>query len=109
MKLYDDKAAEFVKDYDIMNKDLNEDIGIFLNSFLALKNYVTELKSEIIEGFKIFENISPELENLDDKENIRKLTADLLFPLNKITDLISKSQEQLDNIKSPEPSGNLAD
>ena len=99
MKLYDDKAAEFVKDYDIMNKDLNVDIGIFLNSFLALKNYVTELKSEIIEGFKIFENISPELEELNDQEKIRKLTEKLLFPLKKITDLISKSEEELSKLK----------
>ena len=93
---YKAKAIEFFEDYNAMNSELTNNINDFLKSFTELKDSIRSLKHEINEGFKIFENISPELENLDDKENIRKLTADLLSPLNKITGLISKSQEQLD-------------
>ena len=73
MDSYKAKAIEFFEDYNAMNTEL--------------KDSIRSLKHEINEGFKIFENISPELENLEDKENIRKLTADLLSPLNKITGL----------------------
>ena len=97
MDSYKEKAIEFFKDYDIMNKDLISSIQDFLNSFIQLKNSVNELKKEIIGGFNIFENIGPELEDLDDKEKVRQLTEHLLFPLNKITELISKSQSQLKN------------
>ena len=97
MDSYKEKAIEFFKDYDIMNKDLISSIQDFLNSFIQLKNSVDELKKEIIGGFNIFENIGPELEDLDDKEKVRQLTEHLLFPLNKITELISKSQSQLKN------------
>ena len=70
-----------------MNDDLTSSIKDFLNSFNQLRNNVNELKHEINEGFKIFENISPELEDLEDKEKIRELTESLLFPLDKITKL----------------------
>ena len=93
---YKAKAIEFFEDYNAMNTELKDNINDFLKSFSELLDNIRSLKQEINEGFKIFENISPELENLEDKENIRKLTADLLSPLNKITGLISKSQEQLD-------------
>ena len=92
---YKAKAIEFFEDYNAMNSELTNNINDFLKSFSELLDNIRSLKQEINEGFKIFENISPELENLEDKENIRKLTADLLSPLNKITGLISKSQEQL--------------
>ena len=87
MNSYRDKAIEFFKDYNIMNDDLTSSIKDFLNSFNQLRNNVNELKHEINEGFKIFENISPELEDLEDKEKIRELTESLLFPLDKITKL----------------------
>ena len=95
MDLYNEKAIEFFKDYDTMNKDLISSIQEFLNSFIQLKSNVDELKKEIIGGFDIFENIGPELEDLEDKEKVRKLTEHLLIPLNKITELIGKSQSQL--------------
>ena len=98
MNSYKDKAIEFFKDYDKMNKDLITSIQDFLNSFIQLKSNVDELKTEIIRGFNTFENIGPELENLEDKEKVRQLTEHLLFPLNKITELISKSQQII-----PEP------
>ena len=95
MDLYNEKAIEFFKDYDTMNKDLISSIQEFLNSFIQLKSNVDELKKAIIGGFDTFENIGPELEDLEDKENVRKLTEHLLIPLNKITELIGKSQSQL--------------
>ena len=95
MDSYKQKAIEFFKEYDVMNADLSESIKEFIESFIELKNNVTELKREILNGFSIFENITPDLENLDDQENIRKLTGNLLFPLNKISELISKSQQQI--------------
>ena len=98
MDLYKMKAIEFFEDYNKMNKDLTENINDFLDSFIELKNNIGNLKEEINKGFGIFENISPQLENLDDQENIRKLTADLLFPLDSITKLISKSQKQIDDL-----------
>jgi hypothetical protein len=98
MNSYKDKAIEFFKDYDKMNKDLITSIQDFLNSFIQLKSNVDELKTEITEGFNTFKNIGPELENLEDKEKVRQLTEHLLFPLNKITELISKSQQII-----PEP------
>ena len=85
--LYKAKAIEFFEDYNAMNTELKDNINDFLKSFSELLDNIRSLKQEINEGFKIFENISPELENLEDKENIRKLTADLLSPLNKITGL----------------------
>jgi hypothetical protein len=99
MNSYRDKAIEFFKDYNIMNDDLTSSIKDFLNSFNQLRNNVNELKHEINEGFKIFENISPELEDLEDKEKIRELTESLLFPLDKITKLISESQNKLEILK----------
>ena len=98
MDLYKMKAIEFFEDYNKMNTDLTENINDFLDSFIELKNNIGNLKEEINKGFGIFENISPQLENLDDQENIRKLTADLLFPLDSITKLISKSQKQIDDL-----------
>lgn len=92
MDSYKEKAKEFLVDYNKMNEELSSSITDFLNSFDLLKNSVNELKKEIIDAFKIFENISPELEDLDDQEKIRKLTEHLLFPLNKITELIERSQ-----------------
>ena len=74
---YKAKAIEFFEDYNAMNTELKDNINDFLKSFSELLDNIRSLKQEINEGFKIFENISPELENLDDKENIRKLTADL--------------------------------
>ena len=94
MDSYKEKAINFFKDYNFMNEDLSLSIKDFLDSFTELKNNITELKKEISNGFYIFENISPDLENLDNQENIRKLTEKLLFPLNTITELINKSQEQ---------------
>lgn len=82
-----------------MNDELINSIKDFISFFNALKQNVTNLKQKIIEGYKIFENIQPEIENLDDKEKIRKLTERLLFPLNNITELISQSQAQLDQIE----------
>ena len=87
MDSYKAKAIEFFEDYNAMNTELKDNINDFLKSFSELLDNIRSLKQEINEGFKIFENISPELENLEDKENIRKLTADLLSPLNKITGL----------------------
>ena len=96
MDSYRMKALEFFEDYDKMNKDLTNNINDFLDSFIELKNNIGNLKEEINKGFGIFENISPQLENLDGQENIRKLTADLLFPLYKITELMSKRQIPID-------------
>ena len=101
---YKNKAMEFFKEYNIMNEGLSTNIGDFLKTFIELKNNIAELKQEITNGFNIFENISPELENLDDQQNIRKLTEKLLFPLNKITDLISKSRQIIPN---PQPPGGV--
>ena len=101
---YKNKAMEFFKEYNIMNEGLSTNIGDFLKTFIELKNNIAELKQEITNGFNIFENISPELENLDDQQNIRKLTEKLLFPLNKITDLISKSRQIIPN---PQPPGEV--
>ena len=96
---YKEKAITFFKEYNNMNDELINSIKDFISFFNALKQNVTNLKQKIIEGYKIFENIQPEIENLDDKEKIRKLTERLLFPLNNITELISQSQAQLDQIE----------
>ena len=98
MDSYRMKALEFFEDYNKMNKDLTNNINDFLDSFIELKNNIGNLKEEINKGFGIFENISPQLENLDDQENIRKLTADLLFPLTEITKLISIAKNKIDDI-----------
>ena len=92
MDSYKEKAKEFFVDYNKMNQELSSSINDFLDSFDLLKNSVLDLKKELIDAFKIFENISPDLEDLDDQGKIRKLTERLLFPLNKITELIEKSQ-----------------
>ena len=71
MDSYKAKAIEFFEDYNAMNTELKDNINDFLKSFSELLDNIRSLKQEINEGFKIFENISPELENLEDKENIR--------------------------------------
>ena len=100
---YKKKAMEFFQDYNIMNEGLSVNISEFLDTFIELKNNIAELKQEITNGFSIFENISPELEKLDDQQNIRNLTEKLLFPLNKITDLISKSRDALKRVDETDP------
>ena len=60
MDSYKAKAIEFFEDYNAMNSELTNNINDFLESFTELKDSIRSLKHEINEGFKIFENISPE-------------------------------------------------
>lgn len=95
MNIYQQQSIDFFKEYSSMNKELSEDINLFIDSFKKLIDSVNELKKEITEGFRVFENSTPEFENLKDKERIKKAMNSIIIPLNKLTELISTSEEML--------------
>ena len=99
MSIYQQQSIDFFKEYSSMNKELSEDINQFIDSFKKLQDSVNELKNQITEGFKVFENSTPEFEDLNDKERIKKATESIIIPLKKLTELISASEEMLNKVQ----------
>ena len=102
MSIYQEHSIRFIQDYNVMNEEISNEIKAFIDSFKKLSDSVTNLKKEITDGFSVFENSSPEFEDLKDIERIKKATALIITPLNKITKLISESEEQLSIAQSQE-------
>ena len=94
MNYYQQQSLDFFKEYSSMNKELSEDINNFIDSFKKLIDSVNELKKQITEGFSAFENSTPEFEDLNDKERIKKAMSSIIIPLNKLTELISANKVQ---------------
>ena len=99
MNYYQQQSIDFFKEYSSMNKELSEDINNFIDSFKKLSDSVNELKKQITEGFMVFENSTPEFEYLNDKERIKKAMSSIIIPLNKLTELITASEEMLTKVK----------
>ena len=95
MNIYQQHSIDFFKEYMSMNKELSEDINLFIDSFKKLTDSVNELKKQITEGFSIFENSTPDFENINDKERIKKAMDSIRNQLNKLTELITASEEML--------------
>ena len=100
MDSYQDKSIKFLQEYTSLNKELSSDIINFIQSYGELKDSVVTLKKEMSEGFTIFENCTPEFENLEDKERIKMAMSSILAPLSKITKLISESENKLEKAQS---------
>ena len=103
---YQKDSINFFKEYSKMNQELSDEIKSFIESFHQLTDSVTKLKEEITNGFQIFENCSPEFEDLEDKERIRNATKAIIDPLNTITMLINKSKEELLKAKNTQTAKN---
>ena len=99
MNYYQQQSIDFFKEYSSMNIELSEDINNFIDSFKKLSDSVNELKKQITEGFMVFENSTPEFEYLNDKERIKKAMSSIIIPLNKLTELITASEEMLTKVK----------
>ena len=99
MNIYQQQSIDFFREYSSMNKELSEDINNFIDSFKKLLDSVNELKKQITDGFGVFENSTPEFEDLNDKERIKKAMSSIIIPLNKLTELITASEEMLTKVK----------
>ena len=109
MNSYKEQSIIFFKETSIVNEQLTEEITTFINSFKELKISVEELKRVIVEGFGAFENSSPEFEDLDDTERIKKVMLSITNPLVKVTKLISENKEKLEKAKKSEEEKNEKD
>lgn len=92
---YQEQSIIFLKMLSQINQDLSDDINSFINSFKDLTNSVNDLKKKLTDGFTVFENCSPEFENLEDEERIKKAKNSIISPLAELTKLISDSEEKL--------------
>lgn len=95
MNSYQEQSIKFFQEYNSMNKEISNEIKLFIDSFNSLKDSVNNLKKEIMDGFSVVENSPPEFEDLGNTERIRKAMSQIMAPLSKITKLISESEEQL--------------
>ena len=93
MNSYQEQSINFFKGYSSINQEIKNDIDMFIKSFKNLTDSVNQLKKLTTDGFSIFENITPEFEDLDDKERIKKAMPSIILPLNDITNLISESEK----------------
>ena len=93
MNSYQEQSINFFKGYSSINQEIKNDIDMFIKSFKNLTDSVKQLKKLTTDGFSIFENITLEFEDLDDKERIKKAMASIILPLNDITNLISESEK----------------
>ena len=96
---YQQQSINFFKILSDINKELSDDINSFINSFKELTDSVNDLKKELLEGFTVFENCTPEFEDLNDEERIKKAKDAIIFPLKKLTILISESEEKLTKVQ----------
>lgn len=97
MASYEKQSLDFIKEYSKMNDELSNDINRFIGSFNELKDSVINLKSEMTKGYEVFENSSPEFENLEEKERIKNAMNSIIEPLNKIMTLISENKNKISN------------
>ena len=109
MSIYQEQSLIFMQDYNAMNEEISNEIKAFIDSFKKLTDSVINLKKEITDGFSAFENSSPEFEDLTNTEKIKNAMSLIMKPLNKITQLISESEEQLTKAqdKEKEPKQNM--
>ena len=77
-----------------INEDLSNDINSFINSFKELFNSVNNLKKELLNGFTVFQNCTPEFEDLNKEETIKKAMLSIISPLERLMKLISEARLQ---------------
>lgn len=92
---YQQQSIIFFQMLSTINKDLSEDINSFIDTFKDLVKSVNDLKKKLTEGFGIFENSTPEFEELDNKERIKKAMDSIISPLEELTKLININEEML--------------
>ena len=102
MSHYQEHSLKFIQDYNVMNDEISNQIKAFIDSFKKLSDSVINLKKEITDGYSVFENSSPEFEDLTNTERIKKAMSLIIKPLEKITKLISESEEQLSKAQDKE-------
>ena len=95
---YKEEANNLLENISFINKGLDEDFKLIKDSFNELVESVRSLKKAMLEGIRIFENISPKFEDLNDHESIQKAIMSLINPLTEITELINKSKEKLKEV-----------
>ena len=95
---YKEEANNLLENISFINKGLDEDFKLIKDSFNELVESVRSLKKAMLEGIRIFENISPKFEDLNDHETIQKAIMSLINPLTEITELINKSKEKLKEV-----------
>ena len=96
MNSFEENSLILIKEYNNMNKEIIDDILSFIDSFKKLTDSVENLKREITRGFEIFENCSPDFEDLDNLQKIKETFDSIIDQLSKITKLISENQEMLE-------------
>ena len=95
---YEEEANNLLKNISFINKDIDQDFKLIQDTFNELVESVKTLRKEMVEGIRIFENISPKFEDLNDRETIQKAIMSIINPLTKITELINKSKEKLKEV-----------
>lgn len=109
MNIYQEHSIKFIQEYNVMNEEISNEIKAFIDSFKKLTDSVTNLRKEVTDGFSVFENSSPQFEDLNNTEKIKNAMSLIMKPLNTITQLISESEEQLTKVqdKEKEPKQNM--
>ena len=95
---YKEEANNLLENISFINKGLDEDFKLIKDSFNELVESVRSLKKAMLEGIRIFENISPKFEDLNDHESIQEAIMNLINPLTEITELINKSKKKLKEV-----------
>ena len=95
---YTKEANNLLENISFINKGLDEDFKLIKDSFNELVETVKRLKKAMLEGIQAFENISPQFEDLNDRETIQKAIMNLINPLTEITELINKSKKKLKEV-----------
>ena len=90
---YKEEANNLLENISFINKGLDEDFKLIKDSFNELVESVKSLKKAMLEGIRIFENISPKFEDLNDHEAIQEAIMNIINPLTEITELINKSKK----------------
>jgi hypothetical protein len=104
---YKEEANNLLNNINIINKGFDEDFKLIQDSFSELVESVKILRKTMFEGIRIFENISPKFEDLNDQETIQKAIMTIINPLSKITELINKSKQKLKEVdKTPQTKDN---